>query len=58
MKTLIHSLVLRLAGHRRHKAFVKLALGGKSLPFSFSNKKKGEKNEIHPLTIVSCASID
>ena len=55
MKTLIHSLVLRLAEHRRHKAFVKLALGGNSLPFSFS-RREGEKNEIHPLTMVSRAS--
>ena len=50
MKTLIHSLVLRLAEHRRHKAFVKLALGGNSLPFSFFQEGKVRKmKSIHLL---------
>lgn len=53
MKTLIHSLVLRVAEHRRHKAFVKLALGGNSLPISFSKEVRVRKmKSIHLLSAV------
>jgi hypothetical protein len=49
MKTLIHSLVLRFAEHRRHKAFVKLALGGNSLPLSFPRREGEKMKSIHLL---------